>query len=42
MKELKISIIYHSSSDDKNTEKMALLIAAGCAMKGITVRSTAL
>jgi NAD(P)H dehydrogenase (quinone) len=38
MKELKISIIYHSDSEDKNTEKMALLIAEGCAVDGITVK----
>lgn len=38
MKELKISIIYHSDSEDKNTEKMAQCIAEGCSMEGITVR----
>jgi len=37
MKELKISIIYHSDSDDKNTGKMAQCIGEGCAMKGIAV-----
>ena len=38
MKELKISIIYHSDSDDKNTEKMAFYIGKGCSMNGINVK----
>lgn len=38
MKELKISIIYHSDSDDKNTEKMARLITEGCAGMDVTVK----